>query len=285
MALLKFILLISLLTRLCAGDLQSFPDVVLIPTDWADGDSFRVRFPSGEEHTLRLYGADCFEWHLTDDTDARRLRAQRRYFGISDYQQSPASSIKLAKAIGEAAALQTQAWLARPFTVHTSFADGRGSPRFKRIYAFVSTAEGEDLATLLVAHGLARAYGVMRSSPDGQDLHDYREQLEDAELVAARQSRGAWAYTDWASLPRERRAQRIEEQEERIALGTQAPAAAVDLNQASRDELMRIPGIGEVTALAIIEARPFLSVDELTRVSGIGPKSLDKFRPWLKINP
>jgi hypothetical protein len=48
----------------------------------ADEDSFQIQTPEGQEHTIRLYGADCIEWHVSDDSDARRLRAQRRYFGI-----------------------------------------------------------------------------------------------------------------------------------------------------------------------------------------------------------
>lgn len=280
-AFLRLFLLSALLAApLSAADLTRIDQVVLLPTDWADGDSFRVRFPDGSEHTLRLYGADCFEWHLSDDSDARRLRAQRRYFGISNFDNSPARSIALAKSIGEAAALQVRAWLTEPFTVYTSFADGRGSPQYKRIYAFVRSADGQDLATRLVANGLARAYGVIRSTPEGQSHEDYRDQLKDAELVAARRAKGAWAYTDWESLPAERNAQRLEDQESRIALGTQIAVQAVDPNLASRDELMRIPGIGEVTALAIIEARPFASVDDLIRVRGIGPATLEKIRPW-----
>ena len=59
-----------------------------VPTAWADGDSFRIKTAAGEEHTIRLYGADCMEWHIGDDTDARRLRAQRRYFGITEAASS-----------------------------------------------------------------------------------------------------------------------------------------------------------------------------------------------------
>ena len=36
--------------------------------------------------------------------------------------------------------------LAKPFTVHTAFADARGDGKHKRIYGFVTTADGEDLA-------------------------------------------------------------------------------------------------------------------------------------------
>ncbi len=282
MSLFKLPLLLLCFSLLQAGELTSIEGVKLIPTPWADGDSFRVQFPDGSEHTLRLYGADCFEWHLTDESDARRLRAQRRYFGISAFGNDSADSIKLAKSIGEASALQTFEWLSKPFTVHTGFADGRGSAQYKRIYAFVSTSEGQDLATLLVANGLARAYGVVRSTPDGQNHEDYREQLKDAELIAARKSKGAWAYTDWESLPAERREQRQEDLEEKIALGTQIPTSAINPNTASRDELMRIPGIGEVTALAIIESRPYQKADDLLQVSGIGPKTLEKISPWFK---
>ena len=69
------LLLLYLCSALALGaELQTFENVRLIPTAWADGDSFRVVFTTGEEHTVRLYGADCIEYHVTDRTDARRLR-------------------------------------------------------------------------------------------------------------------------------------------------------------------------------------------------------------------
>jgi len=266
-----------------AGELETFRQVVLVETDWADGDSFRVRFKDGQEHTLRLYGADCLEWHIGDESDARRLRAQRRYFGISDFGDSPQESIELAKSMGEAAAQRVQGLLARPFTVHTAFADGRGDAQFDRVYAFVETADGEDLATALVLEGLARAFGVYRGTPDGLSQDDYREQLKDAELVAARKGRGVWEFTDWDALPEERRVQRQEDAETQIALGTAPPTDPVNVNHATRGELMRIPGIGEVTANRIIEGRPYTAIDDLQRVRGIGGKTLESIRPYVSI--
>ena len=60
----------------------------------------------------------------------------------------------------------------------------------------------------------------------------------------------------------------------------------LDLNRASSEELQRLPGIGAKLAQRIVEARakaPFKSVDELRRVGGIGPKTLEKLRPLVTI--
>ena len=256
----------------------------MIPTDWADGDSFRVEFPGGEQHTLRLYGADCVEWHVTDETDVRRLRAQRRYFGVSGYGGSPQTSIKLAKEHGALAGQALAELLEESFTVHTTFADGRGDARFKRVYAFVELADGKDLSTELVRMGLARAFGVYRSTADGRSRDEYREQLKDAELVAAQAGAGIWEYTDWDALPEERRAQRREEAEAKIALGKKAdPTQVFDVNAATRGELMSIPGIGEVTANRIIESRPYSKVEDLLEVRGIGPATLKKLEPYVSV--
>jgi competence ComEA-like helix-hairpin-helix protein len=251
-----------------------------VPTEWADGDSFSVRFPDGKERTVRLYGADCIEMHVNgDDSNARRLRDQRRYFGIDE--------ILTAKSFGEAAKSETRRILAKPFTVHTTFADGRGDGRFQRIYAFVETSEGKDLSAWLVAQGLARAFGVVRQLPDGTSGNEWREQLADLELIAARAGRGAWAKTDWEKLPEIRREAREETAELESAKGVleAVEGKPVDINHASRDELMTLPGIGEKTANAIIEARPYQSLEDLDRANGVGPATLGKIKPFLSISP
>ena len=58
-----------------------------------------------------------------------------------------------------------------------------------------------------------------------------------------------------------------------------------DINSASWVEWTQIEGIGEVTAQKIIADRdakgPFRKIDDLLRVKGIGPKTLEKMRPFL----
>lgn len=60
----------------------------------------------------------------------------------------------------------------------------------------------------------------------------------------------------------------------------------VDPNTADWVELSQLPEIGESLAKRIVADRdelgPFQSVDDLDRVRGIGPKTLDKMRRYLK---
>jgi len=62
----------------------------------------------------------------------------------------------------------------------------------------------------------------------------------------------------------------------------------VVLNAANREMLMTLPGIGPVTADRILEYRnihgPFNEIDSLVLVRGIGPKTLEKMKPYLQLD-
>ena len=66
-------------------------------------------------------------------------------------------------------------------------------------------------------------------------------------------------------------------------------SAVVNINTASKDELIALPGIGPAKAQAIVDYRklngPFKSVDDLKNVKGIGAKRLDKLRAELTVGP
>ncbi|MSP59057.1 MAG: helix-hairpin-helix domain-containing protein [Myxococcales bacterium] len=60
----------------------------------------------------------------------------------------------------------------------------------------------------------------------------------------------------------------------------------VNLNQADEVALELLPGIGPAKAKQILEhrkAHPFRKVEDLTRVKGIGRKTLAKLKPYLAV--
>lgn len=52
----------------------------------------------------------------------------------------------------------------------------------------------------------------------------------------------------------------------------------INLNTASQRDLEELPEIGPKHAAAIIAGRPYKTVDEVVKVKGIGPKTLEKIR-------
>lgn len=63
----------------------------------------------------------------------------------------------------------------------------------------------------------------------------------------------------------------------------------VEINSATWIEWMQLKGIGPALAHRIVADRqhngPFVSIDDLQRVDGIGPATLDDIRPWLTMRP
>jgi beta-lactamase superfamily II metal-dependent hydrolase len=55
----------------------------------------------------------------------------------------------------------------------------------------------------------------------------------------------------------------------------------VNINTATADQLMTIPGIGPVLSRRIIAGRPYLTLDQLRRVEGLGAKRLAEIRPYI----
>jgi competence protein ComEA len=69
--------------------------------------------------------------------------------------------------------------------------------------------------------------------------------------------------------------------------GKSGPAGVINLNTATAQQLDALPGVGPVTAAAIVSWREahgkFTSVDQLGDVDGIGPGRLEKLRPLVRV--
>ncbi|MDX9864304.1 MAG: helix-hairpin-helix domain-containing protein [Anaerolineaceae bacterium] len=66
---------------------------------------------------------------------------------------------------------------------------------------------------------------------------------------------------------------------------TEGPVGRVDVNSASFEALTAVSGIGEGLAEKIIAGRPYASLDDLTRVRGISDRSVERWAPFLTIDP
>lgn len=67
--------------------------------------------------------------------------------------------------------------------------------------------------------------------------------------------------------------------------GEEAMVTSIDINTATQEQLALLTGVGPAKAAAIVEYRenngPFASVDDLAKVSGIGPATVEKNRHLL----
>ncbi|MBM3947663.1 MAG: ComEA family DNA-binding protein [SAR202 cluster bacterium] len=119
-----------------------------------------------------------------------------------------------------------------------------------------------------------------------------------AEVLAA-----AGGPTEGADLIAVNLAARVRDEEHRhvpkvgeaveVAGGADGPSGVVsasgrlDINTATADELVALPGIGQVRAQAIIRYRdangPFARVEDLLEVEGIGPATLEAIRDLIEV--
>jgi competence ComEA-like helix-hairpin-helix protein len=113
------------------------------------------------------------------------------------------------------------------------------------------------------------------------------ERLRDLETSAMLKHIGIWSESDPDRIAEFRAEQRSEDQELK-ELQSQVKKSnlqhgSLDLNTASKEELMSINGIGTILAERIIARRPYKTIDGLIKVKGIGPKKLEKIRPYVVV--
>ncbi len=75
-----------------------------------------------------------------------------------------------------------------------------------------------------------------------------------------------------------------EEKEQKEKKEVKAEAGKVNINTASQSQLESLPGIGPKKAEAIIAARPYSRIEEITRATGIGPKIYEALKDKITVD-
>ena len=249
-----------------------------LPNAANDGDSFHVR-AAGREYIFRLYFVD------TPETDMRirsRVAEQAKYFHANIHQ---------ALQIGLEAEDFTRKTLSRPFSIRTCKQDARGRSRRPRYFALVGTETG-DLGEQLIANGLARVYGA-GSGPSGMGAPESEwGKLRQLESQAKKERIGGWGigvgrlHLRATAQPNANNNSLKASRQPNAGPTSAGQASGSDvklkINSATAEALQSIPGVGNVLAARIIQARPFESANDLRQVKGIGAKKYENLRPYFE---
>lgn len=117
--------------------------------------------------------------------------------------------------------------------------------------------------------------------PPARPLLRRADQATVAVLLALGLGILAWKWIAWGGV-----------QGRLIEIDREPPLRAlfiVDINRADWPELAQVPGVGETLARRIVERRetvgPFADNQDLLEIQGIGPRTLDRMRPYLRGAP
>ncbi len=150
----------------------------------SDGDSVTVR-RGDKNYVFRLYFVDCVE---KNPASRARRAAQAQYFDLKTSETTALRAAYLARNF-------TTDKLRDPFTVYTRWQAVDPGGDNPAIRAFVETADGKDLSTLLVNEGLAiirHGNTAVSDHPNGRSSGQIFSDLKKAELEARARKRGAW---------------------------------------------------------------------------------------------
>lgn len=155
--------------------------------------------------------------------------------------------------------------------------------KFNRAFGF-TPAESRVIIFLVAAFLVGLAIRAFKQASGHQEQYDYSSL--DSEFVARSQA----LYSGSSSIGSDSGASKpADKQEGETIQGARSALAleSLNINTATKDELVKLPGIGEALAERIIiyrdEFGPFKSVDELQNIKGIGKKKFEQIALYCTI--
>jgi competence protein ComEA len=222
------------------------------------------------------------ELPLIGEATARKIVAGRPYSSVDDLAKAgvPARTVDAIRSLVRIVAATPKT---RAKTTTAPMEKGAGKIN-------VNTAEIADLEALPgVGTAIAKAIVAGRPWKSVDDLEKIRglgkgprfERLRDLITVDSASSSGSASKVAAATTGSARVALRP-------AAGTKAmtklaPGQKVNINSASKDELDVLPGIGPVKAQAIIDGRPFKTIEDVMKVRGIKEGEFAKIKDLITV--
>lgn len=153
---------------------------------------------------------------------------------------------------------------------------------FNRTFGFT---RNESYVVMFLVFSFIVGIGIkmFKSSVVSEQKYDYR--VSDVEF----EKRSQLLISDSNASNQEQNVQSSDEIKSKNSkvLKSNLQIKSININTATREELITLPGIGESTAERILQYRkgngPFQSLDELLNIKGIGKKKLEHIKPFCKL--